>query len=751
MESKIQRADAALTKGSDLIREEANAPHNKKQTKERTKKILNTLQQVTSVLGGLAELDPRAKAVVGVLSGVLQLEFDRRENDENIVAICHNMVAMVYVLRFLTTEVLGDDEDLSTQLDDRISEMTQLITDFGDFADLYYTKFKLSVVRFIRATEFKQKLTQFNTAFFENQEQLQFLLNVRAAEIQRHVAADAEAALHNTELILAHLGQPTTSKEKDAVSKVLQHRNLETIVDDPEAMKELAGAFGESMTATVASAVRGDLEELLSANLNQFNLKLEGAKNEINAAIGRSTDTIMHKLESGPHELIEEEDVRTVWKDNQFRMSVKVRLFVDAIRDHFAVKLSRETAESGVVPVDKWALDILSKGIYHSAIGEAIDEDSSGYLSVHEVNRFFVRKQNYTVLTWLAFWAVGWQHLTLISSDKVSDVLDDIEARSKKVQSSSNYDDRVKAAIKEYTVTIKCLQALLSWGKVVAEGDSSFIDDLNQDTTAELEDAVSEAMNKTEESFTTQLEKLDFFLNDPALLPAITGQSDLRIEQVIMSLLAVILPVHLAELAENIPTVKDSDEAIDQWTEKIERLDTTLTILCVEFHFRMKSLIRSWRAQRLDLELQMHSYASGLFAGWYKEYTTPGSLLQTTLVAQLEPSSDSEDEEEEEPGTEDGEEHDNQPAGSADQPQQAPNPSGGAPSDRTDASAIAQLSDRLDAIEGLLKQLLALHSQAPNARAVNDGPGFGEDYDAGEPAAPEEDPDAYNPDPEDYD
>jgi hypothetical protein len=39
----------------------------------------------------------------------------------------------------------------------------------------------------------------------------------------------------------------------------------------------------------------------------------------------------------------------------------------------------------------------------YPAIGDAIDEDGSGYISVHEANRFFSKKpKNWTTPEWLA-------------------------------------------------------------------------------------------------------------------------------------------------------------------------------------------------------------------------------------------------------------------------------------------------------------------------------------------------------------
>lgn len=56
-----------------------------------------------------------------------------------------------------------------------------------------------------------------------------------------------------------------------------------------------------------------------------------------------------------------------------------------------------------------------------------------------------------------------------------------------------------------------------------------------------------------------------------------------------------------------------------QFASKWQDMDATLSTLVWQFHWRFKSLRRSWRSQKQDIELQVQCYAGGLFNGWYKE------------------------------------------------------------------------------------------------------------------------------------
>ncbi|KAF7318314.1 hypothetical protein HMN09_00340200 [Mycena chlorophos] len=201
------------------------------------------------------------------------------------------------------------------QLADKISTMTSLIKDFGHFADLYYTKFKWTFVRFYRSQEFKGKLKQFNNNFYKTQQDLQFLLTAQTAGDQQKLLLQTEETKKNTETILDHLGQISPLKQS-AVKKILNGRALNSVIDDLDTVKELSKAINDSepLPPNVISALRGDLESLLSKNLDQFTLKLESVQKVLEAAIGQSTDIIMHKLESGPHKLIDDEEVAEIWK-----------------------------------------------------------------------------------------------------------------------------------------------------------------------------------------------------------------------------------------------------------------------------------------------------------------------------------------------------------------------------------------------------------------------------------------------------
>ena len=56
-------------------------------------------------------------------------------------------------------------------------------------------------------------------------------------------------------------------------------------------------------------------------------------------------------------------------------------------------------------------------------------------------------------------------------------------------------------------------------------------------------------------------------------------------------------------------------ELVDQeWYD----MDASLSTLVYAFHNRMRALVRGWRSQKIDVELQINTFAGGVYEGWYR-------------------------------------------------------------------------------------------------------------------------------------
>ncbi|KAJ7510817.1 hypothetical protein B0H11DRAFT_1900176 [Mycena galericulata] len=276
------------------------------------------------------------------------------------------------------------------------------------------------------------------------------------------------------------------------------------------------------------------LEKIRRRDSALFKSKLKGAIMELADVIDRSIIKIMNRMESGPHDSIDEPDIKEIWK---------------ALNAVLSSTFMKSTGE------DTWTLKILSKVINYPAVGEAIDEDASGFVSVHEINHFLKRNKELSTPVWFAFY-----------TDKIDDIMEDLEERCRKLKTD---DPDLDIGLEELD------------------------DEAEQDLVE-----VAKALAKQKEDLIEANLNVVGYRVDQSSLPSLVDQAAFRIEQ---------------------------------------EMDETLDALVWEFHQRFKSLRRSWRSQKLDIELQVQCYAGGLFNGWYKE------AGQTSVPESEDDEEDSED------------------------------------------------------------------------------------------------------------
>ncbi|KAJ7798625.1 hypothetical protein B0H14DRAFT_31448 [Mycena olivaceomarginata] len=674
MDAKIERADKALKDAGILIQKAAGST-SKKQNKAQIRKILSTIQQITSVLGGAAEYDNKAKVAVSLFMSVLQLEIDRRDNDIEIVAVCYSMTSMIHVLRYLNQDA-ATPEDLSDQLVEELGNMSEAIKDFGAFADVYYTKCKSWMVRFARAREFKTKIQDFANTFQRHQERIEFILVTQMAGGQVKMAHELAAVNTSISTLIDRVGAPASDREKQAFEYIKSQG--EQILESTQGLTEVARKLHDSVTSSTIEAINDAFEDLLEQNSTLFEFKLKGATMELSEAIDRSTAKILNRMESGPHDLIDEPDIKEIWKGNEWKVSVKCRVFVDALCNHYTEKFLKSASE------DSWTLKILGKVINYPAVGEAIDEDASGFISVHEINHFLKKNQGLSTPVWFAFWAVGPQYLDIDYTIKIDEITAHLEERCRKLKTD---DQDLSMCIDSYLDTLNLVNCITEW--MAWDAGASGLEELDDETGQDLLD-VATTLSQTKEALIEGNLNAVGYRVDQSSLPSLTNQAAFRIEQSITVLLFLILRKH-----DEIISAGMENMTAQQFASKWQDMDATLSTLVWQFHWRFKSLRRSWRSQKQDIELQVQCYAGGLFNGWYKEYIKEGSLI----VRFLENDDDDDDDSE-------------QPT----EPESTSSPPVVSMDAKMDqlSQRVTALDARLDTIESMLKRILSMGLERPS-------------------------------------
>ncbi|KIJ51437.1 hypothetical protein M422DRAFT_244605 [Sphaerobolus stellatus SS14] len=347
--------------------------------------LLAPAKDVVLLLDAVAEIHPALKvfpfyeilSVVLRRRGVIQLELDRHENDKQIAVVFFTMSSLLFRLSKLDPIFANESAALHSSLDDHLKDMCASIKDFGNFCDIYPRQ-KSSLFKTLRPGKYKEKLENYAKDFTVQEKKLDLLL-----------------MSHTGFARLQSIKEKKNKQEIGGADHVMQDDKL---VDK---LVEILNLKKDKVNSATCRAVKTDLGDLLKANENVYEMKLERSLATLNMVITDSRDAIIAK---GPHAFIGDSDIQNVWKEMRANTSTKVWVFLDTVYHYFNWKFAKEENPHP----DKWTLKFLSKVIFYSSIGDAIDDDCSGFVSVHEVNQFLKsRPDRWSVPEWIAFWATG--------------------------------------------------------------------------------------------------------------------------------------------------------------------------------------------------------------------------------------------------------------------------------------------------------------------------------------------------------
>ncbi|KAJ7812996.1 hypothetical protein B0H14DRAFT_2855560 [Mycena olivaceomarginata] len=619
-DSHFSRADLGLDNAKNLILQVANT-RLKTQIRAHVEKILVGLQQVMSVLGGAAEYDPRAKTAVTLFMGVLQLEIDRRNNDEAIATVCYYMASMMNAIRPLNSTLgsvlLGTEaEDLRNRLSPFWEGIARTVTEFGSFAELYYTKCRPWLVRFCRGTEFKSKIQNFVDTFVKHRQDIEAVLSVHVAIAQGRMSADIVEMKRSLSVIVDRLDIPSSEAERNAM-KSLKARGsggVELPLSSID-VEVLAKALNDSITSNMIDAAKKPLKDLLGEQDTRFQFILRSAEERTTDNITRSTQKILTEINEGPHDLIDDLDVKTIWKGSGWKFSINYRTFIDGLCTYYITKFSqlRRGEQPKARIDDDWTIVILQNAAYYQAIAEAIDDDANDFISVYEINNFLKMNRWLTTPAWFAFWAAGPRYLDYTYAMRISDTISELKEACHALR-VSNRDFSLDKCIHDYLETFELVQIITD----PIDGDG--LGDLDPHTAGGLREAAEKVSGYKKDLIEENLKQLGYQV-EASSLNILTGQVSFRIEQDITVLLFLILQKHREILVKG--TLVDSEAGI--CASRVQEMQITVIALIRGFNQRFKALQMSWRAQKLDIPIQVQSYSGGLFSRWYDWYRQPNN------------------------------------------------------------------------------------------------------------------------------
>ncbi|KAJ7921163.1 hypothetical protein B0H13DRAFT_160794 [Mycena leptocephala] len=600
----MQNLTKAQTVVGDILASEAWGV-----VKENVTAVLAPAKDVVVILDSITKYIPALMVAESIFAVIIKHELERNENDKNILVVYHTMSIFWFTLCDLQAIFRADRDHIQSSLDNFFQAVNTTMQDFGNFREVYYRHGHFA--RTLRSSEYRKKLTGFGQAFTDHKASLQFILTESSALQMNDMTANVNSVSSKLDAVTAKLEQAMAFIAKQtplelSVAKQVQENGGEKALQDPAFLNQLAkSSFGvEEISPQVQASLRQGLDEALSANMPMFTLKVEAAQKEMSEAIERSTETILQQLNSGPYQLIKDEDIKAVWQSMNWRISCKARHFVDAVHNHFAQQFGDHRHKAGEVHPEQWTLNVLSQVIYYPNISDAIDDDGSGYISVHEVNHFFKsRPKEWSAVQWLAFWAAGWKQNALAYKTRCQAQFSDLETSARTVLPEN------RRCVKSYIKTSGLSELWLVVNSLAADGLAHRASHQAPEMEP-LNVLRAEIMHKETEHLRSRLERIQYHLESPETVLAVLGTH--RLEGFILCFLELILDRHRQ--------IIDAANTLVLSEREFETMTFSLRNLVAAFSTRYHTLTESWKQQRLDTGFLVQCFAGGIFNDWHEVF-----------------------------------------------------------------------------------------------------------------------------------
>ncbi|KAJ3828644.1 hypothetical protein F5880DRAFT_839222 [Lentinula raphanica] len=569
--------------------------------KEIAQTLLEPAKDVVQIFDALAPFVPALIVAKSVFVFIVQKELDHRQNDKNMPVVLLTITKFWYTLC---------DSDVVFRMESKMysnfHELSQKVVEkmkaFGNFQNLY--RKHGHIVHVMKSGSYKIQIADFIDAFKDFQDQLQQLLTQASALTITNVDKKTDQLSQKLDMVIAAI-KSLTPEEARVQAKIQEYGGEEKAFRSTPFLNQITESeFGVKITPQLKTILREDLSSQLKSNEAMFKLQLSATQKELEHAMERNTDIILSKLDSGPHELIRNEDVQQIWKDMKWRLSCKTRHLVDALHHYYVQKFSQFKKQTGEPHEDQWTLKFTGRIIFQPTIGDAIDSDASGYVSIDEINRFTAHcPENWSLPVFLAHAAAGWYQSALDCRKRCLDTLQKIEHFAKHMLPPN------RKHLRPYFQN-GCLPEI--W---------YIVDSLNTDTFKyqqedmrfqfeKLASYQKEFMERTLANLRRNLANVEYRMVGPEDVRAVMGTS--RCEVQVLPLLMLLLERHtkIIEMADNFILAE----------REFQDMITSIQSVAYAFGRRYSILTEGWRQQRSDIPVQISCFSYGLFVNWHTHF-----------------------------------------------------------------------------------------------------------------------------------
>ncbi|GBE85444.1 hypothetical protein SCP_0706310 [Sparassis crispa] len=593
--------------------------------------FLDGMPVLMKALDEVTKLHPFIGVAVLAFKAVYTLETKRRANDKKIIALYVEMKDMIAVL--IQLKVVKDEEDvgpdgvtLKGRLQGLVKKTADDMKNCANTCDAY-SKMKL-LAKVLKGPLWEGTLTDFGIIFTKRRTEFEFALSIHIGrgvdEANRKLDNLAQELKERTDMLLQFMQSYVPPEQRELVALVQKKGGTKAVMDNENVLKELNSYESRRPTKTGdtqnqaslghARTSKDDFEELKSdlrhdpaaAAINNFQMferkfaiQQRQLIEEVDRVVTRESDRVIQSVTSGPHDKVVDRDLYNVWKEMGWRGSVKARHFVLAIRDYYQEKAdnkSRMESAFETVPTsdpDAWALEYLSVK-WLQPIVDAFDDDASGFITVAEANKLIaIRPLDWSLLHWIAYWALGWHINALIYVDRINELLGKMFAIKGDIHAANGpyvdqYLDTVWIGVTRLTYSIRPMQS-----------------------SDDIQARFKSHMDAEEERIRRNLEAIRYDIDDVETLPLITGPG--RIEKNIFPLIYLLLKRDFEIMRLCRTKVVNRDELWD-CADSLQRVFDALQA-------RHDELEDIFRQQKLDLNQQFKTVCAELFDYWHDPTT----------------------------------------------------------------------------------------------------------------------------------
>ncbi|KAG6840654.1 hypothetical protein C0991_005333 [Blastosporella zonata] len=356
-----------------------------------------------TALQSIADDHPIIKDINSAFKGAATLELKRPEKDAKVRAVHVAMNSMVAVLLQLIIIEEPLESEVDPHLDELLGEIVGYIKESGSLCDFYMGKTP-TLKKFIKLSAYESRLAGRVKGFIEFADRLEHALS-------RHTVPEVvpNPDQHNMQpltAIQAIINRLASPLEKDIRTMITNGGGARACIDNSDVLAKLAEKCGDSpvvsgqgnkglqqLKRTLQSDLAENLDKALEQNLSRYHTKVDMLYwNDLPTTLEDHRDQIITSL-AGGFKLIRHPDIQEIWKQMGWKITVKARSFVLALKDYYDSRISREVdphrdsqsrEEQGTDIDDTWAMSYIDIS-FLQPIAEAIDDDGSGLISVKEV------------------------------------------------------------------------------------------------------------------------------------------------------------------------------------------------------------------------------------------------------------------------------------------------------------------------------------------------------------------------------